>query len=154
MGTARCAWPASAGRPPEGVQLQPGDRHRGAGLGDELGAHLLAFGLQGLLQLFEAAPAEGVVGRPVGLVERPPGRGDGLRHVLVPGVGDAAEHFLGRGVDVVEELAGRRFDELAVDEHAAFRCERTDAGLDHLCYPSVGADIAGDVTVGNGGGGA
>ena len=70
------------------------------------------------LELLEAALAQRAVGRPVGLVEGPPGGVDGPAHVLRRRVGDFAEHLLGGGVDVVEAFARRGFHELAVNEHA------------------------------------
>ena len=57
-------------------------RHaRAAHLEDELLAQLLVLGLERLVQLLEALLAEGVVGRPVGLVEGPPGGVDGPVHL-------------------------------------------------------------------------
>ena len=101
------------------VELRREGHHaRRADLGDELLAVLLALGLERLLQLLEAALAQGAVGRPVGLVEGPPGRGDRPLHVLGGGVGHLAEHLLRRRVDVLEPLARSCLDELAVDEHA------------------------------------
>ena len=55
------------------VELRAVRRHAGAAdLEDELLAELLLLGLQRVVQLLEATLAEGVVGRPVGLVEGPP----------------------------------------------------------------------------------
>jgi hypothetical protein len=123
------------GRPPEdvlehGVQLWAmGDHHRGAGLGDEFGPQSFAFGFEGLLQLPQEMLAECVIGRPAGFAERRPGGGYGPRHVLVTAIGDASEHLLGSRVEVVELHTGRRLGEPAVNEHAAFRRERADLGL-------------------------
>src|SRR6478609_4359192 len=44
--------------------------------------------------------------------------GHGALHVLRRRVGHRSEHLFGGRVDVVERLARRRLDELAVDEHA------------------------------------
>ncbi len=102
-----------------GVELRPvGEPDRTAHLGDELGAQLFLLALDRGLELQEALLAEGVVGRPVGLVEGASRRGDGALHVLDAGVGDLTQHFFGRRVDVVEPLPRDRLDELAVDEHA------------------------------------
>ena len=54
-----------------------GDEERAADLGDQLGAQLLLLALDRGLELEQALLAEGVVGRPVGGVERASGRGDG-----------------------------------------------------------------------------
>ena len=102
-----------------GVELRAvGERDRAAHLGDQLVAQLLLLALDRLLQLQQALLAERVVGRPVGLVERAPRRGDGALHVVGRRVGDLTEDLLGGGVDVVEALPRRGFDQLTVDEHA------------------------------------
>ena len=78
--------------------------------------------------------------RPVGLVERAPCGGDGALHVVGRRVGDLAEHLLGGGVDVVEALARRGFDQLAVDEHADLALHGAGAvGFDrgHVVLPVV-----------------
>ncbi len=104
------------------VELWPvGEHPRAADLQDQLLAQLLLLGLEAVLQLLEAVLAERVVGRPVGLVERPAGGDDGLVHVGRRAVGDLAEDLLGRRVDVVERCARCRLDELAVDQHPRFR---------------------------------
>ena len=69
------------------------------------------------MQLLEALLAEGVVRRPVGLVEGASGTVDRPLHFSGGGVGDLADDFLGGRVDVVEGLAGIGIDELAVDQH-------------------------------------
>ena len=96
-------------------------------LGDELGAQRLLLALDGRLQLLQAPLAECAVRRPVGLVERAAGRGDGALHVVDAGVGHLTEHLLGGGVDVVEALAGSGFGQLAVDEHAHFAVDGAGA---------------------------
>ncbi len=100
-----------------------GEHPRAPDLEDELFTELLALGLEGLLELFEAALAEGPVGGPVGLVEGPPRSRNGPLHVSHGPVGNVADDLLGRRVDVVEPLPRRRLDELAVDEHVGFRIE-------------------------------
>jgi hypothetical protein len=86
--------------------------------------------LEALLELLEAAPPEGVVGGPGRLVEGAPGRGDGGVHVLGSAVGDPTDHLLGGRVDVVEDGAGFRIDEVPVDPHASLRpAEVTHASL-------------------------
>ena len=65
-----------------------GEHAGAADLEDQLLAQLLALGLERVLQLLEAALAEGAVRRPVGLVEGPPGGGDGPLHVGRRRVGD------------------------------------------------------------------
>ena len=74
-------------------------------LGDDLLAQLLALGLERLLQLLEAALAQGTVGRPVRLVEGRAGGGDGAAHVLGRRVGHLPQHLFGGRVDVLEALA-------------------------------------------------
>jgi hypothetical protein len=93
---------------------------RRADLGDDLVAVGLPLRLQGGLQLLEAALAERVVGRPVGLVEGPPGGVNGPLHVLGRSVGYFPQHFFGGRIDIVEPLARRGLDELTVNEHAHF----------------------------------
>ena len=89
------------GRPGEGlgerrVELRAVGRHaRAADLEDELLAQLLLLGLERLVQLLEALLAEGVVGRPVGLVEGAAGGVDGALHLGRRGVGDLADDLLG-----------------------------------------------------------
>src|SRR5256885_1019683 len=101
------------------VELRAVREHEGrADLGDEFRAQLLLLAHDRLVQLLEAALAERAVGGPVGLVERPPGGGDGALHVVDGRVGDFAQHLLGGRVDVLEALAGGGFHQLAVDEHA------------------------------------
>ena len=95
-----------------------GERDRAADLGDQLLTHLFLLALDRLVELQQALLAERVVRRPVGLVERAAGRGDGALHVFRRRVGHLPEHLFGRRVDVVERLARRCLDELAVDEHA------------------------------------
>ena len=98
-------------------------------------AQLLLLRLQRFVQLLETTLAKGVVGRPIGLVEAAAGRVNGTSHVLGRGVGHFAQHLFGGGIDVVEPLARRSLDELAVDEHAHF----ADAGwVGHGCAPSSG----------------
>ena len=80
------------------VQLGGGDRHVGAAdLGDQLLAQVVALRLDRRLQLFQAPLAQRTVGRPVGLVERTPRRGDGPSHVLPAGRSGGAEHQTGCG---------------------------------------------------------
>ena len=102
---------------------------------------LLLLALDRLLELPQALLPERVVGRPVGLVERATRGGDGALHVVGGSVGDLAEHLFGGRVDVVEALARRGFDELAVDEHAdlalhgagAVGFDRGHGGAPFLC---------------------
>ena len=63
---------------------------------------------QRLVQLAQAPHAERVVARPVGRVERAPGRGDRAPRVVDGRVGGDAEHRLGRRVDVLVRRAARR----------------------------------------------
>jgi hypothetical protein len=107
----------------------------GSRLQDQLLAPLLPLGVEGGLELLQATRPQGAVGRPVRLVERPAGGGDGPPHVGRRRVGDAAEHLLGRRVDVLERLAGIGIDELAVDEHPRLRADLRCVG--HSAPPSV-----------------
>ncbi len=68
-----------------------GDRPWTPDLEDQLFAKLLLLGLDGFLQLQQAALAERVIGTPVGFVERPAGRVDGTMHIGFRRVGDLAE---------------------------------------------------------------
>ncbi len=54
---------------------------RRADLGDDLRAQLFLVLVERFLQLLQARLAERAIGRPAGLVERPPGGGDGALHV-------------------------------------------------------------------------
>ncbi len=123
-----------------------GEHPRAADLEDELLTELLPLGLEGLLELFEAALAEVPVGRPVGLVEGPPGGRDGPSHVGDGPVGNLADDLLGRRVDVVEPLPRRRFDELAVDEHVGFRIE-CRAAVHGAPWAGVRCRPAADITL-------
>ena len=51
------------------------------------------------LELLEAVLAEGPVGGPVGLVEGPPGGGDGPLHIFRGAIGHLAQQLLGGGID-------------------------------------------------------
>jgi hypothetical protein len=114
------------------VELRPvGGHHRAPDLGDQLLAEQLGVVLDRLGELGEAALAQLLVRRPVGLVEGSARGGDGPSHVLDGGVGDLADDLLRGGVDVVEALARRGLDELAVDEHAGLaRHHEGGRGLD------------------------
>jgi hypothetical protein len=104
-----------------------GEDHRRSDFRDELRAQRLLLALDGGLQLLEAALAERVIRRPVGLVERAASRGDGAPHVVNRRVGHLAEDLLGGGVDVVEAPTGRGFHQLAVDQHAHFAVDGAGA---------------------------
>ena len=93
-----------------------GHHARAADLEDQLLAELLPLDLQCLLELLEAALAEGAVGSPVSLVEGPPGGVDGPMHVRLGRVRDLAEHRLRGRIDARERLR-LTLDELAVDQH-------------------------------------
>ena len=115
-----------------GVELRPvGQGDRGPHLGHQLGPQQLALLFEGRLQLEQATLAQLLVGRPVRLVEGAPGGGDGGVHVLVTGVGHLAEHLFGGRVDVVEDLARRGLDELAVDQHPLLSVERRRFACGH-----------------------
>ncbi len=94
-----------------------GGHARASHLEDELLSQLLAFGLERVLQLGEAARTELAVGRPARLVESPARGVDGPAHLGARSVGDLAQDLLGRRVDVVERPARIGADELAVDQH-------------------------------------
>ena len=117
-----------------GIQL--GSERDGPGradLEDELLAQLIDLGLDRVVQLQQAALAQLLVGRPVGLVEGAAGGVDGPVHVLLRRVGDFAERLLGRRVDVGEG-AGLAVDELAVDHH--LRLEPDLYSVSHICQLS------------------
>ena len=115
-----------------GVQLRTeGDGPGRADLEDQLLAQLLLLGLDRVVQLQQAALAQLLVGRPVGLVEGAPGGVDGPVHVLLRRVGDLAERLLGRRVDVGEG-AGLPVDELAVDHHLGL--EPDLYSVSHICH--------------------
>ncbi|CQD23779.1 hypothetical protein BN970_06130 [Mycolicibacterium conceptionense] len=87
----------------------------GADLGDRQFPQFLDIFAQRIAQLAQAVHPQRVVRRPVGVVERPTGRLDGIAHVLGVRVGRNAEHLLGGGVDGLE-YAATAGDELAVDK--------------------------------------
>ena len=93
------------------------------GFEDQLLAERFLLGLQRRLELLEAALAEGVVGRPVGLVECAASGVDRAVHVRLRRVGDLSEHLLGGRVDVGERTR-LAVDELAVDQHPRFEADR------------------------------
>ena len=68
------------------------------------------------VQLLEAAATKAVVDRPVGLVERAPGRHHGVLDVGGASVGCRAHDPLGRRVHVVEPLSRSGLGELTVDQ--------------------------------------
>jgi hypothetical protein len=106
------------------VELRALRDHPGApDLEDELLPQLLALGVERLLELLQAAPAKGAIGRPAGLVERPAGRGDGTAHLRGRPVGDLAEDLLGGWVDVGEGRTRVGADERAVDQHPGLGVE-------------------------------
>jgi len=90
---------------------------------DQLLAQLLLLGLQRRMQLLEAARAERVVRRPIGLVEGPPGGVDRPLHLSRRGIGNLSDDLLGRRIDVVEAVARVRLDQLAVDQHPRLRVD-------------------------------
>ena len=107
-----------------GVELRAvGGHHRAADFEDQLLAQLLLLGLQRLVELLEAALAEGVVGRPVGLVEGTAGRVDRPLHLGGRRVGHRTDHLFGGRVDVVEGLARVGLDQLPVNEHPLLRID-------------------------------
>ena len=114
-----------------GVQLRAeGDGSGAADLEDELLAQLLFLRFDRLVQLQQTALTQLVVGRPVGLVERPAGGVDGPVHVLFRRVSDFPERLLGCRVDVGER-AGLAVDQLAVDHH--LRLEPDLYSVSHVC---------------------
>ena len=106
------------------------------------GPQRLALLGQRLLELAQAPLPQLGVARPVRLVERPPGRGDRALHVVGARVGDRADDFLGRRVDVVVARSRRRLDELAVDQHPVLAGHR----LPHDASPSFRLACAAEAT--------
>ena len=110
-----------------------GERDRRAGLGHGHGPELVGVGHEGRLQLSQPPHPQGHVGGPVGLVEGPAGRADGVVQVLGTAVGHHPDGLLGGRVDHLEGPARPGRPQLAVDEHALLadhRCGRwslTDA---------------------------
>ncbi len=132
------------------VELSGADGHvRTADLGDQFLAQVIAFGLDGRLQLLQATLAERTVGGPVGFVERPSGSADGPTHVVGARCGGASEDRTGCGADIVEFRPGGGRDQLAVDQHprlgafggstaqchARRRCRLDDFAHAHLPIP-------------------
>jgi hypothetical protein len=107
---------------PRRAAHRAGDRWA-ADLEDELLAQLFLLGLEGVVQLFEATLAEGVVRRPVGLVEGASGRIDGPVHLGRRRIGHLPDDLFGRRVDVAERSSGVGVDQLSVDEHPRFRVD-------------------------------
>ena len=62
-------------------------------------ADLFESGVDRLAQLTQAAGAEGMIARPLRVVERATGRGDGGRGLLLRGVGGVTDHLAGGGVE-------------------------------------------------------
>ena len=89
---------------------------RTADLEDQLLAEELLLALERLLELEQAPLTERVIGRPAGLVERPPRGIDRAVDVGGRRVGGLTDDGFGRGIDV-RECSGLTVDELAVDEH-------------------------------------
>jgi len=79
----------------------------------------------------QAALAQLVVGRPIGLVEGTARGVDGPLHVFLRRVRDLTERLLGRGIDVGEG-AGPALDEPAVDHHLGLEADLYS--LSHVCH--------------------
>jgi hypothetical protein len=100
-----------------GAELGPVHQHaRGADLGDGDLGELVLVVEQRLVQLAQAAHAEGEVRRPVGAVEGGAGGPDRAPQIGRRRVGGDAEHRLVGGVDVLVDGTTLGLGELAVDE--------------------------------------